>query len=47
MYVFSSIIFYGTFKKVKRWTRVASCFPNETSAVVMVFSLLREEVVKW
>ena len=32
---------------VKRRTRVVGRFPNETSALVMVFSLLEEERVKW
>jgi len=35
------------FKEVKRRTRVVGCFPNETSALVMVFSLLEEERLKW
>jgi hypothetical protein len=28
-------------------TRMVDRFPNETSALVMVFSLLEEEKVKW
>jgi len=35
------------FKEVKRRTRVVGRFPNETSALVMVFSLLEEERMKW
>jgi transposase-like protein len=35
------------FKEVKRMTKVVGRFPNETSALVMVFSLLEEERVKW
>ena len=31
-----------SFKEVKRRTRVVGRFPNETSALVMVFSLLNE-----
>ncbi|MFC2016693.1 transposase [Chloroflexota bacterium] len=36
-----------SFKEVKRRTRVVGCFPNETLALVMVFSLREEERVKW
>jgi transposase-like protein len=36
-----------SFKEVKRRTRVVGRFPNETSALVMVFSLLEEERLKW
>lgn len=36
-----------SFKEVKRRTRVVGRFPNETSALVMVFSLLEEERMKW
>jgi transposase-like protein len=35
------------FNEVKRRTKVVGRFPNETSALVMVFSLLEEEKVKW
>ena len=34
-------------KEVERGTRVIGRFPNETSALVMVFSLLEEERMKW
>jgi len=36
-----------SFKEVKRRTRVVGRFQNETSALVMVFSLLEEEKIKW
>ncbi|MFC1971414.1 transposase [Chloroflexota bacterium] len=36
-----------TCKEVKRRTRVVGRFPNETSALVMVFSILNEERLKW
>jgi len=36
-----------SFKEVKRRTRVVGRFPNETSALVMVFSILNEERLKW
>jgi transposase-like protein len=36
-----------SFKEVKRRTRVVGRFPNETSALVMVFSLLEEERMEW
>ncbi|MCD6300398.1 MAG: transposase [Dehalococcoidales bacterium] len=36
-----------SFKEVKRRTGVVGHFPNETSALVMVFSLLEEERMKW
>jgi transposase-like protein len=35
------------FKEVKRRTKVIGRFPNETSALVMVFSILGEERLKW
>jgi transposase-like protein len=35
------------FKEVKRRTRVVGRFPNETSALVMAFSILEEERLKW
>ena len=43
----SNVIERASFKEVKRRTRVVGRFPNETSALVMVFSLLEEERVKW
>ena len=35
------------FKEVKRRARVISRFPNETSVLVIVFSILDEEHLKW
>ncbi len=43
----TSNVIERAFKEVKRRARVVGCFPNETSALVMVFSLLEEERVKW
>ena len=43
----TSNVIERVFKEVKRRTRVVGRFPNETSALVMVFSLLEEERVKW
>jgi transposase-like protein len=43
----TSNVIERSFKEVKRRTRVVGRFPNETSALVMVFSLLEEERVKW
>ena len=43
----TSNVIERAFKEVKRRTRVVGRFPNETSALVMVFSLLGEEKVKW
>jgi putative transposase len=43
----TSNVIERAFKKVKRRTRVVGRFPNETSALVMVFSLLEEDRVKW
>jgi transposase-like protein len=43
----TSNIIERSFKEVKRRTRVVGRFPNETSALVMVFSLLEEERMKW
>jgi len=43
----TSNVIERSFKEVKRRTRVVGRFPNETSALVMVFSLLEEEKVKW
>jgi len=43
----TSNVIERAFKEVKRRTRVVGRFPNETSALVMVFSLLEEEGVKW
>ena len=43
----TSNVIERSFKEVKRRTRVIGRFPNETSALVMVFSLLEEERMKW
>ena len=43
----TSNVIERSFEEVKRRTRVVGCFPNETSALVMVFSLLEEERLKW
>jgi transposase-like protein len=43
----TSNVIERAFKEVKRRTRVVGRFPNETSALVMVFSLLEEERLKW
>lgn len=43
----TSNVIERSFKEVKRRTRVVGRFPNETSALVMVFSLLEEERMKW
>jgi len=43
----TSNVIERAFKEVKRRTRVVGRFPNETSALVMVFSLLEEEKIKW
>ena len=43
----TSNIIERAFKEVKRRTRVVGRFPNETSALVMVFSLLDGERLKW
>ena len=43
----TSNVIERAFKEVKRRTRVVGPFPNETSALVMVFSLLEEERLKW
>jgi len=43
----TSNVIERSFKEVKRRTMVVGRFPNETSALVMVFSLLEEERVKW
>jgi len=43
----TSNVIERAFKEVKRRTRVVGRFPNETSALVMVFSLLEEDRVKW
>lgn len=43
----TSNVIERAFKEVKRRTRVVGRFPNETSALVMAFSLLEEERVKW
>ena len=36
-----------SFKEVKRRTRAVGRFPNETTALVMVFIILNEERLKW
>jgi len=43
----TSNVIERSFKEVKRRTRVIGRFPNETSALVMVFSLLEEERMTW
>ncbi len=43
----TSNVIERAFKEVKRRTRVIGRFPNETSALVMVFSILDEERLKW
>jgi len=43
----TSNVIERVFKEVKRRTRVVGRFPNETSALVMVFSVLDEERLKW
>ena len=43
----TSNVIERAFKEVKRRTRVIGRFPNETSALVMVFSILNEERLKW
>jgi len=43
----TSNVIERSFKEVKRRTRVVGRFPNEVSALVMVFSLLEEERMKW
>ena len=43
----TSNVIERSFKEVKRRTRVVGRFPNETSALVMVFSLLKEKRMKW
>jgi transposase-like protein len=43
----TSNVIERTFKEIKRRTRVVGRFPSETSALVMVFSLLEEERLKW
>jgi transposase-like protein len=42
----ASNVIERAFKEVERRTRVIGCFPNETLARVMVFSLLEEERAK-
>jgi len=43
----TSNVIERAFKEVKRRTRVVGRFPNETSALVMVFSILNDERLKW
>jgi len=46
-YIRTSNVIERSFREVKRRTRGAGRFPNEASALVMVFSLLNEERLKW
>ena len=43
----TSNVIERSFKEVKRRTRVVGRFPNETSALALVFNLLEEERIKW
>jgi len=43
----TSNVIERAFKEVKRRTRVIGRFPNETSALIMVFSVLEGERLKW
>lgn len=43
----TSNVIERSFKEVKRRTKVVGRFPNETSALVMVFSILDEERLMW
>ena len=43
----TSNVIERAFKEVKRVTNVIGRFPNETSALVMVFSILEKERLKW
>ena len=43
----TSNVIERAFKEVKRRTKVIGRFPNETSALVMIFSILDEERLKW
>ena len=43
----TSNVIERAFKEVKRRTKVIGRFPNETSALVMVFSILEGERLKW
>lgn len=43
----TSNVIERAFKEVKRKTRVVGRFPNETSALVMVFSILNDEWLQW
>ena len=43
----TSNVIERAFREVKRRTKVIGRFPNETSALVMVFSILEEERAKW
>jgi len=43
----TSNVIERAFKEFKRRTKVIGRFPNETSALVMVFGLLEEERGKW
>lgn len=46
-HILTSNVIERAFKEVKRRTKVLGRFPNETSALVMVFSILDEERLKW
>ena len=46
-HVRTSNVIERVFKEVKRRTKVIGRFPNETSALVMIFSILDEERLKW
>ena len=43
----TSNVIERAFKEVKRRTKVIGRFPNETSALTMVFSILEEKRLKW
>jgi transposase-like protein len=46
-YIRTSNVLERSFKEVRRRTNVVGRFPNETSALVMVFSTLEEERLNW
>lgn len=46
-HIHTSNVIKRSFKEVKRRAKVVGRFPNETSALVMVFSLLEEGRLKW
>ena len=43
----TSNVIERAFKEVKRRTKVIGRFPNETSALVIIFSILEEERLNW